>query len=127
MCMIDGADGEARVSESTMRRAAKSHRCGECGRTIERGEVHEYASMLWDDGVAEWHHHRTCAHCIAARHWLLVQCDGWCYSMVREDLEEHWNEDITLRTVSLGRLIVGMRRGWKRLTDDRLMPVPLHA
>lgn len=120
MCAIDDAEPWT-VFTSTMRRAAKSHTCGECHRTIEPFERYEYAKGMIDK---TWLVYRTCEHCIAARSWLLVWCRGWMYEYVLEELGEHWIEGY--RSFMLGRFIIGMRRKWVR-RDGSMMPVPAHA
>lgn len=117
MCMIDLVDGDVRVSESVVRRAAREHACGECDRTITRGEPYEYVSLLVWDGSAEWTHAKTCAHCLIARRWLQRECGGWIYGSLLEDLIEHFREGAVIRdrdVLRLGRLIVGMRNKWQR-------------
>jgi uncharacterized protein with PIN domain len=53
-------DGGPDVSRTEMRRAAKEHRCCECDEPIQKGDLHEYYTGLWD-GV--WNSYRTCARC----------------------------------------------------------------
>lgn len=118
MCMYDG-DSYWKMASSKTVRANKEHRCSECGRAIVSGERYESFTGLsadWDG----WFYSKTCEHCVAARRWLEVECRGWLYEAVREDLAEHFGEQPDL---ALGRLIVGMRRAWRRW-DGTLMPVP---
>lgn len=102
MCMFDG-DSYWKLAEATMRRARKPHRCGECARTIVKGERYEHFSGLDDDSDA-WYTAKTCQHCLAARRWLLVACSGYIFEAVHADIGEHWSESNALRTVALGRL-----------------------
>ena len=120
MCMVDYAE-PSKVFHAIERTARKQHRCGECGRAIETGERYEAAQMM--DYGGYWFGCKTCQHCIAARQWLLNECDGWVYAGVYEDLREHWDENTLLRSLWLGRVIVGMRRKWRK-RDGSLMPVP---
>lgn len=109
MCMVDQAEDSfvADVREQTARVA---HTCGECGRTIEPGERYRVGGGVCD---GEWWTGKMCVHCWAARSWLSVQCNGWLWGGVLEDLEEHWQESPLLRSHWLGRAILGMRRRWR--------------
>jgi hypothetical protein len=117
--MYDGDGGK--FWRETKRRARKDHRCTECRRRIQSGE--EYWSSF---GVHEYggaYTGKTCAHCHVAQEWLMKQCDGFIYEMVREDIEEHVLEFGLVSTYSLARLAVGMRRRWTR-RDGTLMEIP---
>jgi hypothetical protein len=123
MCMIDGGDDTWESFARIERRARVEHTCGECHRTIEPGEIYERGggvSHEWGRGV---YTSKTCAHCVAAREWLLHECRGWVWEGVREDLYEHFDgfnytEPERLR---LGRYLIGMRRKWKAFSGDGLM------
>lgn len=114
MCGIEFADPWDFVHEET-RNAGKSHRCAECGRTIERGESHHYLTGVCD---GYWTSIRTCAHCKAAGTWMDTVCGGYLTEGLREELTEHWEDGY--RSVGLGRLIVGVRRRW----HDGRDPIP---
>jgi hypothetical protein len=119
MCMID--DGEPwEFCEISMRKARKAHRCDECAREIAPGERYENVAGKADGDFNTW---RTCAHCIAARSWLTVECNGYLLGGVLDDLAEHWMQTSEYHSAWLGRAIVGMRRHWTR-RDGKLMPVP---
>lgn len=117
MCRIDGADDWDFYAGEVKRKARKEHKCGECRRTIARGESYTYAYGVMDKRSQTYH---TCAHCKAAAEWLQVACGGWLFEGILEELQEHWDEEYELRSWTLARLIVGMRRKWK----DGAMPVP---
>lgn len=117
--MFDGEDAYWKVANVRTPAARKEYRCAECGRGIAVGERHEYFAGLSGDWGG-WFYNRTCAHCVAARHWLSVECHGWLYGAVWEDMANHFGEQPGL---ALGRLLVGMRRQWRRW-DGTLMPVP---
>lgn len=68
-----------KVWESTRPKAAKDHRCCECGGVIKRGETHEAFRGLWDGG---WHTYRTCADC------LHIRCETGCSCYEFGDLGE---------------------------------------
>lgn len=118
MCAIDDGDGGYVVSSSQMRKARKVRVCGECARAIAIGEQYECASGLYD---GRWDRHYTCAHCVAARSWLLVECNGWLYRGVLEELGEHWGYGELYRSPWLEQAIAGMRAHW-RTQDGPLMP-----
>lgn len=125
MCMVDFSDGYWVAFTQAERTARRVHRCYECSREIELGERHEEYSGLHDDGARTWYRYRTCAHCVAARGWLLRECGGWLFGGVLEDLEEHW-ADPWARTLELGRLIILSRGRWRDRTGN-LLPVPVLA
>lgn len=118
MCKIDDAEPWEFMT-SGIRKAAKPHRCGECGRTIPKGEAYEYVCGKADGYFSI---SRTCQHCQIARKWLIEECGGYLYGGVFEDLAEHANDQIG--GFKLGRLVIGMKHHWKRLTSDELMPLP---
>lgn len=115
MCMIDGAERYYPETDE-WRTARKEHRCGECNRTIRRGERHHVGGGAME---GDWYTHRTCAHCATVREWLRAECSGWVYEAVAEDLLEHFREGMG---IWLGRAVVGMRRQWRR-RDGTAMPV----
>lgn len=104
-----------------LRQAKKPHACSECERQILPGEEYEYATGKWEGEMSTF---KTCRHCVAARDWLIEQCDGYAYGGVRQDLEDHRDEYGSLATMALLRLIVGMRRRWKCFYSSDLMAVP---
>ena len=106
MCMYDGDDPPAFYNATTPT-ARKAHRCCECRRTIEPGERYESVTAKWDMGVSTY---KTCRHCDAAKHWLEVECNGYLFEAVEEDLEQHFDEQPDLH---LGRLIIGIRHQWR--------------
>ncbi|MCC7126431.1 MAG: hypothetical protein IT178_16395 [Acidobacteria bacterium] len=115
--MIEDVDKLLVLSDVT-RKAAKSHRCCECGRGIERGEQYRYETGVSDGRVVT---HKTCAHCLIVREWLSGECGGWVYTMTEEDLVEHCNG--YGHPMSVYRLAVGQRRRW-RTRKGALMPLP---
>jgi hypothetical protein len=118
MCMIDD-ESSWKIFRDATRRARKEHRCDECHRVIRVGEPYYWATGLSYE-YDGWETYSTCQHCRAATEWLLTACHGYLFTMVLEDLLEHWHESPTYRSWTLGRLIVGMRRRW----SDGDMPVP---
>jgi len=71
------------VCRTEIRRAAKEHRCCECGATIKVGERHQYVTGKWD---GFWDAYRTCMPCKAVRDDRM-SC-GWAYGRLWEDLRE---------------------------------------
>ncbi len=115
MCRIDDAERCEFNSAATFK-ARKTHKCGECYRTIEPGETYERAIGVMQ---GDFFTYKTCAHCVAARGWLVRECRGYIYSQVEEELREHWRED-GIHTRELARLIWGMRRKWTRRNGTRM-------
>lgn len=121
MCMIDFADDFVYPICERQGRARKDHTCTECKRTIKKGENYEYVMGKWDGHIEVY---KTCYYCQIARNWLSIHCDGWCYTGILEDLEDHWREYASeYRTTELGRLIVGMKNQWTR-RNGKLMKLP---
>jgi len=111
----DGERFDVYIKEA--RRARKAHRCAECGRAITPGEAYEVFRGLYD---GKWEAGKTCAHCRVAQEWLSRECGGFLHHAVADDIEDHFNEGYG---VGVGRLAVGMRRGWK-LRCGTLAPLP---
>lgn len=119
MCRIDcGEPNDVNLHE--YRRARKKYNCGECGRSIAKGETYRLDKTLYDSSWSSW---RTCSHCDAGREWLSRECGGWIFQEVREEIEEHALE-YPIVAYSLLRFVVAARRQWKRFDDSGLMPVP---
>src|SRR5690348_15578203 len=118
MCSID--DAEPLVSyEKWHSIARKPHTCSECRREIAKGERYLTAKGLMPgDG---WWKTKQCAHCEVGADWLLKECGGWSFDMVREDIHEHAQD---YRKAGLWRLTAGMRRKWQRFDGAGLMPIP---
>jgi hypothetical protein len=64
--------------------ARKEHKCGECGRTILKGEKYEYVSSMYDGYFGKY---KTCLDCISVRKAFF--CHGYLYEGVWEMLAEH--------------------------------------
>lgn len=121
MCRFDDGDSEPEWLSETRPVARKPHRCGECGRVIQAGEHYERSTGVWDrkEGITTY---RTCAHCLVARGWLQIECGGWLFGEVHEDLREHFHGGGMEDRYRLGRLVVGMQKRWQGKRG--LMPVP---
>lgn len=119
MCRIDYAGDGIWLKEPAERTAAKDHQCGDCGRTISKGERYYYGVWL-DEGV-DLTTVKMCAHCVAAGFWLTKVCGGHLWPGVIEELREHWDEEWDLRSHGLGRLVLIGEHKWER--HGTLVPV----
>lgn len=74
-------------------RAAKPHRCCECGEAIATGDVHEVVVGRWD---GEFNTYRTCAACVEVR--AAFCCGGWIFGelweSVRAELFPRWEKNL---------------------------------
>ena len=98
-------------------KARKEHRCGECSRTIAKGERYWTQGGITDDQEFQWH--KTCEHCAAASKWLEVVCDGWIFNARFADLYNHVaGDERYLRSRPLTRLVRWMRADWSDKNGD---------
>ena len=114
MCRIDYADSEGFwLRDPSPIRASKDHKCEDCGRPIEKGELYTYG--VWKEYAEKSRIFpvKVCAHCDLAGRWLRVVCGGHLWPGITEELVEHWDEEWELRSLGLGRLVVSLRRHWK--------------
>lgn len=116
--MIEGCDERAHVWHESLQRARKTHKCGECNRTIAPGENYWRVWAINIDGPFKG---KWCEHCNVGKEWLWKNCGGSLLSGVEEDIHEHVEE---YRRMDLARLDVGMRRQWRRFKRTGLLPVP---
>lgn len=117
MCSIDYADGYSTYLQDIHRKARKPHKCGECYRAINKGEVYLYEVVVFDEQVSS---HKTCLHCEIARKWLEQNCSGFVWGEVEEDLAEHCD---TGMPIEIFKYTVGMRRQWTTIKGE-LMKLP---
>ncbi len=122
MCMMDEGPG-MQLTQDNMRRARKDHRCGECGRAIQKGEIYRNISGLWE---GEFVSEKTCGHCAIGQNLLSRECDGFVFHAVAEDLHEHIREVLPWSRLA-ARLYIGMRRKWKSFRGEGLLPIPVLA
>ena len=126
MCMADDAEG-CSFWQDQFQRARKEHKCNECGRIIQRGEV--YKRCIWV-GDGQFGHSKMCPHCSVCAEWLRDNCGGFLTYAIYEDIQQHVEEYAYLGwryLAGLGRLQVGMRRDWRIQYGPRLgqlMPIP---
>jgi hypothetical protein len=104
MCETDVDDGLADFGCSETRRSyprTRTHRCEECDRTLQRGEVHRYVSGKWD---GEMYSYRLCLDCSAwshAFHEAHQRAEGYTcnpelgtlWEAIAEFVEEHLGYD----------------------------------
>lgn len=76
----DGPDPDS-FSERTHRSRAP-HKCHECHRVIEPGEMYRYESGIWEIGFASY---KTCLDCLSLRNTFF--CD-FVYGSIWETFEE---------------------------------------
>lgn len=109
--MVDDGDGWEFFREGD-RRARKPHRCDECGRTIDAGEVYRFGSGLTDGWFSQW---KTCHQCVQACRWLNKVCHGYLINAAEEDLGHHirGEEEGELSSSHLVRLVRWMAYDWR--------------
>ena len=108
MCMIEEADSSCSV-----------------------GETYRYCFLVYDGFAGSYH---SCRHCIIAEDWLVEHCRGFLFGAVEEDIANHlrfgpWSADENRQCIIPdlpAKLVVGMRRKWRRFDKSGLMSVP-HA
>lgn len=131
MCMIDDVGDDSIFYREAWHAARMPYTCCECGRAIAAGERYRYVATMWDISYSV-ETYRTCGHCAAAEDWLRVECNGWLFGAVEEDLAGHveygpWSDDESRHPIRLSRparLVVGMRRRWQRFDGTGLMAIP---
>lgn len=100
-------------------KARKVHRCNECLRVIQIGELYYYTAYTFEGELGT---HKLCRHCQQVTKWLRRTDGGWVYKMVEEDLEEHLQGGGRDWRV-VARLLIGMQRKWARFDGKGLMDV----
>jgi hypothetical protein len=63
---------------------------------------------------------KMCAHCHAGAALLQKHCGGWLFGGVQEDLQDHISEVLPW-SMRAARLVVGMRRKWRRFDGNGMM------
>lgn len=120
MCMVEYAESYGyRHIRHARPTARKAHKCDECGRTIAPPEIYRLHVFV-EEG--RFDRSITCAHCGVAQDWLSAECGGYLYHGVADDIQEHVEE--RHYGLDLARLAIGIKRQWRRLRSDSLMPVP---
>jgi len=89
-CPLQSGDGESpSCSSRTKRKARKKHRCCECCEAIEKGQMYEYVSGIWDGEPSDY---KTCLSCVEIRNHFA--CDGFVFGQLWSDLEENFIPDM---------------------------------
>lgn len=74
---------------SVTRKAAKEHRCCECGKTIEKGEQYQYSSGIWDNRPYSYKQCLNCHEIMVAATIDADYCDeGPSFGMLRDWFRE---------------------------------------
>ena len=95
------------------RKAAKEHRCYECGAKIAIGDRYEYATGKCE---GSWFDARTCCRCEALREFVVAHVPCACFSHgnmleeARNEVEEYRHE-LPGMGMAFGRLLIAVRRG----------------
>ena len=95
-----GQEGELPEAFSEkMRKAIKQHKCCECGRTIERGELYRYASGIWEGRPNSY---KTCLDCRILGDVFF--CGGWAFGTLWDSFREwlDYGEDQSLEGFLVG-------------------------
>lgn len=117
MCGIDYCDEISIVLHDRNHKARKQHKCSECNRLIEAGEIYNVQRTVFDGSASTY---KTCQHCQVVKSWLSKECGGYIYQGVYSDIVEHAQEGYGIKVKMLG---IGMSRKWKR-KDGRMWPIP---
>jgi hypothetical protein len=118
MCAIDDAE-PCPWFGTKIRFARKQHQCSECDRAIAPSESYAYSTYAFNGSA---YSHKACAHCNIAKGWLEKHCGGGITGGLREELEEHYEQNY--RCDRLGRLLTGVKRQWQRFDGAGLMRSP---
>ena len=91
-CIIDTAEdfGYAEFATDKIVKARTSHKCDECNRTIEKGELYEKTTGKWE---GEFYTYKTCSDCLSLR--KIFFCT-WRYGELWNDFWEdfcYWRDD----------------------------------
>src|SRR5271167_2541790 len=92
--------------------AKKDHECTECHRIIKTGEKYQY---IWGVWARKTNTFKSCRHCIIPQEWLRAECDGWLLGGLEGEIEEHFWD---YRKMFLARMLVGIRRKWKKFKSN---------
>lgn len=74
-------------NERRVKKARKSHKCGECHQAIHSGSPYMYISGVWDDDFCS---HKVCVDCQSVVDALLY--NGYVCGCVWDDVGEHIND-----------------------------------
>lgn len=101
------------MTQYTVKKSRKSHKCCECSALILVGESYEYTCGKWD-GYLSTHH--ICLRCVELRDWatISVPCFCWAFGNLHDDVREMVREVVRDTPpgffMEYGRRIVKIRR-----------------
>lgn len=84
-------------------KAAKQHKCCECGRSIEKGEEYELVVGKWDGGLSTY---KTCLICCEVRKAFFC---SWTYTQIWDDLLEYADQGEGLSQTKIAELPTSAR------------------
>jgi hypothetical protein len=91
-CPLSGGDGDGpSFYVEEIRRAAKTHQCGECREDIVKGTRYENVKGLWDGSMST---HKTCLSCREIRNHFACS-SGFYFERLWDDLEENFFPHMT--------------------------------
>lgn len=96
-CFISEGD-RAELSSEKKVKARIKHRCCECCKVIEKGELYERVTGKWD---GNWGCYQTCSDCSEIRD--LFFCE-WIYGRLWEDMREHLGYGVDVPWSDIGKL-----------------------
>lgn len=121
VCVVMDYDCVNDFSSEAIRRAAKPHKCCECGDAIAVGDSHHYCAGKTD---GEFWYERTCAPCHEIRKTFC--CDGYVlltlWDEIRDQLFPKWNEMVAidcLARLTTDAAIAKMRAAYAQYQEDR--------
>ncbi len=85
-CDIYDDDDRPQVYVSNLRKARKTHKCYECGNTINKGEKYEYVSSIYDGIPSNF---KTCFLCYDAKNYVrsFVKCFRFSHGSLFDDIK----------------------------------------
>ncbi len=90
-CPLGGGDDEpAQFHNQRQLRAAKDHKCSECGDGIAKGARYERVDGMWD---GDWSVYKTCLSCVEIRDHFACG-NGWLFGELWNQLEENFFPDM---------------------------------
>jgi hypothetical protein len=94
-----GYDGDGNAWVERERKAAKPHKCFECGAAIVKGEKYWFHTVFGEGTISNF---KVCQTCESLMNAFFP--DGWMFGSVIEDLEsylhESWENDLPSSCIS---------------------------
>jgi hypothetical protein len=120
-CLYDSGDGDQPSFHSrAWRKARKPHKCYECRRTIQPGELYEHFSGKWEHGIDTY---STCAECQNIRASLYCGQE-WTFGCLWEDVEEQLFRETGLTVECIDKLTTPeakhmLQQRWMQFVEGR--------